>query len=178
MRISVVSCDSVNRAYDCRHLFEICRSTYAGQIRPCDIVVAAVMADCTDGYFGLLATSFKARGARAYHLCRSPRLARPDRDEVPGLEQGDLRQGNSKSDAGLGEDSHCVRRCPGQRAMSSSRTTMVWSSFRQVSWSSWREAPIVATIQQFAVGSIFSSPLVVGGVVYFGSTDGNMYAVE
>jgi len=38
----------------------------AEQIRPGDIVVAAISAGCTDGYFGdLLGTSFQSRGARA-----------------------------------------------------------------------------------------------------------------
>jgi 4-hydroxy-4-methyl-2-oxoglutarate aldolase len=37
----------------------------AEQIQPGDIVVAALTADCTDGFFGdLLATSFRARGAK------------------------------------------------------------------------------------------------------------------
>jgi 4-hydroxy-4-methyl-2-oxoglutarate aldolase len=38
----------------------------AEQIRPGDVVVAAITAECSDGYFGdLLATSFKARGAQS-----------------------------------------------------------------------------------------------------------------
>ena len=38
----------------------------AEQIQPGDIVVAAITAECTDGYFGdLLATSFMVRGAKA-----------------------------------------------------------------------------------------------------------------
>ncbi len=38
----------------------------AEQIQPGDVVIAAITAECTDGFFGdLLATSFKARGARA-----------------------------------------------------------------------------------------------------------------
>jgi 4-hydroxy-4-methyl-2-oxoglutarate aldolase len=37
----------------------------AEQIQPGDVVVAAVTAECTDGYFGeLLATSFRAHGAK------------------------------------------------------------------------------------------------------------------
>ena len=45
-------------------------------------------------------------------------------------------------------------------------------------YSFWREAPIVATDRQFGIGSIFSSPLIANGVVYFGSTDGYLYALE
>ena len=44
--------------------------------------------------------------------------------------------------------------------------------------SNWGETPLAATVRQFSVGSIFSSPLVVEGVVYFGSTDGTLYALE
>ncbi|PYI71323.1 MAG: hypothetical protein DMF08_08930 [Verrucomicrobia bacterium] len=44
--------------------------------------------------------------------------------------------------------------------------------------SNWREAPLVATDQQIRIGGIYSSPLVVNGVVYFGSADGFLYALE
>jgi outer membrane protein assembly factor BamB len=36
----------------------------------------------------------------------------------------------------------------------------------------------VSADRQFAIGAIFSSPLVANGVVYFGSTDGFLYALE
>ena len=42
----------------------------------------------------------------------------------------------------------------------------------------WREGPIVAQDRQLSVGSIFSSPLVANGAVYFGSTDGFVYAID
>jgi 4-hydroxy-4-methyl-2-oxoglutarate aldolase len=49
----------------------------AEEVRPGDVVVAAVTADSSDGFFGeLLATSFKARGARALIIdggCRDVR---------------------------------------------------------------------------------------------------------
>jgi eukaryotic-like serine/threonine-protein kinase len=44
--------------------------------------------------------------------------------------------------------------------------------------SNWREAPLVANDQQIRLGGIYSSPLVVNGVVYFGSADGFLYALE
>jgi len=45
-------------------------------------------------------------------------------------------------------------------------------------YSNWREAPLVAIDRQIGIGAIFSSPLVSNGVVYFGSTDGFLYALE
>jgi putative pyrroloquinoline-quinone-binding quinoprotein len=45
-------------------------------------------------------------------------------------------------------------------------------------YSNWREIPIVAADQSFGIGAIFSSPLVANGAVYFGSTDGFLYALE
>ncbi len=44
--------------------------------------------------------------------------------------------------------------------------------------SNWREAPTVSTERQFNIGAVFSTPLVANGVVYFGSTDGFLYALE
>ena len=41
--------------------------------------------------------------------------------------------------------------------------------------SPWREAATVAVDRQFNVGAIFSSPLIINGIVYFTSTDGCLY---
>jgi len=44
--------------------------------------------------------------------------------------------------------------------------------------SNWREGPFVGTDRQFNIGAVFSTPLVANGVVYFGSADGFLYALE
>ena len=42
----------------------------------------------------------------------------------------------------------------------------------------WREAPLTAIDEQFSIGAFFASPLVANGVVFAGSTDGYLYALE
>lgn len=44
--------------------------------------------------------------------------------------------------------------------------------------SGWREANALSFARQSAVGSIFSTPLVVDGTIFVGSADGRMYALE
>jgi eukaryotic-like serine/threonine-protein kinase len=44
--------------------------------------------------------------------------------------------------------------------------------------SAWFEHEVMGAMREFSLGSIFSSPLVVNGVVYVGSADGYMYALE
>lgn len=44
--------------------------------------------------------------------------------------------------------------------------------------SSWRESMALGFARQTAIGAIFSTPLVVGRVVYVGSSDGRLYAIE
>ncbi|MBX3619825.1 MAG: PQQ-binding-like beta-propeller repeat protein [Rhizobacter sp.] len=44
--------------------------------------------------------------------------------------------------------------------------------------SGWREATALGFERQQSVGSFYGSPLVMGGVVYIGSADGHLYALE
>jgi outer membrane protein assembly factor BamB len=44
--------------------------------------------------------------------------------------------------------------------------------------SSWREKPIIGLTMQNEVGPFYSSPLIANGVVYIGSGDGYLYAIE
>jgi eukaryotic-like serine/threonine-protein kinase len=44
--------------------------------------------------------------------------------------------------------------------------------------SGWHDAMAIGAARQSALGSFFSSPLVVGGTVYVGSADGRLYALE
>jgi outer membrane protein assembly factor BamB len=43
---------------------------------------------------------------------------------------------------------------------------------------SWVEPIMRASDRMFSVGSVFSSPLFADGAIYFGSTDGSLYAIE
>jgi eukaryotic-like serine/threonine-protein kinase len=47
-----------------------------------------------------------------------------------------------------------------------------------LSFDNWKEGPLLAQDREISVGSIFSSPLVANGAVYFGSTDGFLYAID
>jgi len=42
----------------------------------------------------------------------------------------------------------------------------------------WQAPVIDATYRMLRVCTIFSSPLIAARTVYFGSTDGNLYAIE
>jgi len=44
--------------------------------------------------------------------------------------------------------------------------------------SSWRESPLIAVDDQFSIGAFLSSPLIVGGTVFAGATDGYLYALQ
>lgn len=93
---------------------------------------------------------------------------------VTGVVNGTLEARDATSGALLWSYEIAASKGPAGRVLNPDRTfdgPLLYSS-------SWGVDPIAGFVRQSAVGSILSTPLVAGGLVLFGSTDGALYALE